>query len=117
MDKDTFWGRAKPLIKAHNMTQRQFAEHMGFSPHTVRNWIYYDRVPELSAAYDIAFTLGVTLEYLLGGKNKDITEIRLKEIDSRKAAGRILKMMEKIQEQLQLMRPLAEHWARKTDVS
>ena len=114
MDKDTFWGRAKPLIKAHNMTQEQFAKRLGFSPHTVRNWIYHNRVPELSAAYDIAFTLGVTLEYLLGGKNKDITEIRLREIESRKAAARILKMMEKIQEQLLLMRPLAEHWARKT---
>jgi len=114
MDNDTFWGRAKPLIKAHSMTQKQFADYLGFSHHTIRNWIYNKRVPDLSAANAIAFALGVSLEYLLSGQEKDIAVLRLREIESRKAAGRLLKMMEKMQEQLRLMRPLAEHWARET---
>ena len=113
MNNNTFWGRAKPLIKALNMTQKQFAGHLGFSHHTVRNWIYCDRLPELSAAYDIAYVLGVTLDYLMTGKDRDIAGIRLREIETRKAAARALEKMEEIQEQLLLMRPLAKHWARK----
>jgi len=100
-------------MKAHNLTQRQFAEQLGISHHTVRGWIHYDRVPELSAAYAIAYAMGVSLEYLLGGKEKNITELRLKELELRKSAGRILKLMDKIQEELKRMRPLTEHWARK----
>ena len=94
------------------MTQEQFAKRLGFSPHTVRNWIYHNRVPELSAAYVVAFTLGVTLEYLLGGKDKEMAELRLREIESRKTAGRILKMIERVREQLLLMRPLPDKRAR-----
>jgi len=106
MDTDNFWVRVKALIKAHKMTQKQFARITGFSPNTVRGWIYHDRVPELSAAYVIAFTLGVSLEYLLGGKDKDIAKARIKELEMRKSAARILKMIDKIQKELVLMRPL-----------
>ena len=55
MNGKSFWERVKPLIKTHNMTQNQFADHLGFSRHTVRGWIYNNRIPELSAAYAIAF--------------------------------------------------------------
>ena len=106
MDKNNFWGRVKPLIKAHNMTQEQFAKRLGLSIHTVRNWIYYNRVPDLAAAHGIAYTLGVTLDYLLGGKDNEMTELRLREIESRKAADRIYDMTMQIQEQLLLIHPL-----------
>jgi len=106
MKRNDFWGRVKALIKAHKMTQKQFAEVTGFSPNTVRGWIYHNRVPELSAAYVIAYTLGVSLEYLLGGKDKEITKLRLKELKMRKAAARMLKMVDKMQKELAAMRPL-----------
>ena len=112
MNNNSFWTRAKPLIKALNMTQRQFAEHMGFSHHTVRNWIYCDRVPEFSAAYDIAYTLGVTLDYLMTGKDRDIAGVRLREIEIRKTAALVMEKTEEIQEQLLLMRPLPKQWVR-----
>ena len=115
MEDIHFWRRTKALMKAHNMTQKQFAEHLGISLNTVRSWIYHDRVPELSAAYAIAYAMGVSLEYLLGGKDKDITVLRLKELKLRKAAGRILKKIDKIQIELKQMRPLAEYWAKKKD--
>ena len=89
------------------MTQRQFAEHLGISYNTVRNWIHYNRVPALTDANNIAFIFGVTLNYLLNGKDRDITALRLREIEARKAAARILDMMDKIQKQLMLIRPLS----------
>jgi len=112
MKKDSFWGRVKQLLKAHNLTQNQFAKVTRFSPNTVRGWIYHDRVPELTAAYVIAHSLGVSLEYLLSGKDKDITELRLKELEMRKAAARILKMIDEIQKEIKVMRPIAEKWAK-----
>ena len=107
-----FWERTKALIKAHNMTQMQFADIFGFSRHTVRGWIYHKRVPELNAAYAIAYKLGVSLEYLISGKDKDIADLRYKELELRKSSARILEMIESAQKELQGMRPLAEHWAR-----
>jgi len=108
-----FWLRVKELLKTHNLTQKQFAEQMGFSPNTVRGWIYHNRVPELSATYVIAYSLGVSLEYLLGGKDKNITELRLKELELRKAAGRIQKSIDKIQKELKQMRPIMKKWVAK----
>lgn len=88
------------------MTHAQFAEHIGISPNTFRNWIHYNRVPELTAAYEIAYSLGVSLEYLLGGKDRDMAEMRLREVEARKAAAKIQKMLGEIQKQLKVIRPL-----------
>ena len=114
MRNTEFWKRTKALIKVHNMTQKQFADYLGFSRHTVRGWIYHNRVPHLNAAYDIAFILGVTLEYLISGKDKDIADMRLKELELRKSSARILELIDNAQKELQGMRPLAEHWARES---
>ena len=72
MEKDNFWGRVKPLIKAHKMTQKQFAEYLGVPVHTLYGWIKYDRIPDTSTAYNMAVVLGVTLNYLLGGREAEI---------------------------------------------
>ena len=106
MNNNIFWGRVKELIKTHNMTQNQFADHLGFSRNTFRGWIYHNRIPELSSAYAIAYTLGVSLDYLVGGKDKDMVQLRLKEIEARKSAARVLKMIEKAQKELLHLRPL-----------
>jgi len=107
MKKDSFWGRVKVLLNAHNMSQKQFAEVTGFSLGTIRGWIYHNRVPELSAAYAVAYALGVSLEYLLGGKEKEITELRFRELEMRKTAARITRLLYEAQLELKQMRPLA----------
>ena len=104
--KDTFWDRTKLLIKASNMTQKQFSEYIDISYNTFKNWIYNDRIPPFVNAYDIALALGVSLDYLMTGKDRDLTAKRLKELESRKAAGRLLKMMDKMQKQINQMRPI-----------
>ena len=108
MENDTFWGRVKPLIKAHNMSQRQFADFLGIPYNTLKTWIRYDRLPEIRGAYAVAYALGVTLDYLLHGKDRDITAMRLREIETRKAVSRIQGLLEQIQKELSQMRPLPE---------
>jgi len=106
MNNNTFWGRAKPLIKAHNLSQKQFADRMKIPYGTLKTWLFQNRTPDIDAAYAIAYALGVTLDYLMSGKDKNITELRLKEIEARKALGRIQRQLDKMQEELRKMRPL-----------
>ena len=106
MDNDTFWGRVKPLLKAHKMTQKQFAEYMGISLNTLSGWIRYDRVPDTSTAYEMAVVLGVTLNYLLGEREAKIADWRLKELAAREAAASILELAARIQEEARKLRPL-----------
>jgi len=106
MDNNAFWGRVKPLIKAHKMTQKQFAEHIGISADTFSGWIRYKRIPDTGTAYDMAVVLGVTLNYLLGGREAEIADWRFKELAARDAAARILKLTAQIQEETRKLRPL-----------
>ena len=106
MDGKMFWSRAKPLIKAHNMTQKEFAEYLGISLSTLQGWIHYERVPEISMAYTISITLGVTLNYLLGGKETNIAIARQKELEARNVAAKILKLAEQIVKEAKGLRPL-----------
>ena len=106
MDGKTFWKRAKSLIKAHNMTQKEFAEYLGISLSTLEGWIFYERVPEISMAYTISFTLGVTLNYLLGDKETNIAIARQKELEARNTAAKIVKLAEQIVKEAKGLRPL-----------
>ena len=106
MDNYTFWGRVKPLVKAHKMTQKQFAEYMGISYNTLLGWIRYQRIPDTGTAYDMAVVLGVTLNYLLGGREADIAAWRLKELTARDAAAKILKLTAEVENEVRKLRPL-----------
>jgi len=50
--------------------------------------------------------LGVTLDYLLVGKDRDIAGKRLMEIETRKAAARVMKLADQIHEEISQIRPL-----------
>jgi transcriptional regulator with XRE-family HTH domain len=70
-----FWGRIKQLIKKKNATQAGIAEACGFSLQTFHGWMYKGVWPTVFDAYRIARVLGVSLEYLLTGKNEEEKEI------------------------------------------
>ena len=106
MDDDNFWVRVKQLLKAHKMTQKQLAEYMGISVYTLTNWIRYNRVPDSGTAYEIAVVLGVTLNYLLGGREAEIADWRRKELAAREAAGHIMELTAQIQKEVGKLRPL-----------
>ena len=96
------------LLKAHKMTQKQLADRIAVSLNTLQGWIHYDRIPETATAYAIAVTLGVTLNYLLGGLERDITTARLKELAARDAASRITELAAAILEEAQEMNPIGK---------
>ena len=106
MNDNTFWGRVKMLLKAHKMTQRQFAGRLGIPLSTLTSWIHYNRIPDTSSAYEIAVTLGVTLNYLLGGQERDITVGRLNELAAREAAASIMEFAELILKEAKRMKPI-----------
>ena len=87
MDIDAFWSRVKILIKAHNVDQKKFAAHIGIPLDTLKGWIYHKRIPDVGTAYDIAAALGVSLDYLVFGKENDTTEQDKKKRSSVKEAA------------------------------
>ena len=91
------------------MTHRQFADYMKISHHTFNNWIRYERIPDTGTAYDIAVVLGVTLNYLLGGREAKVADWRLKELTARSAAASILKLADEIQKETVKLRPLSKN--------
>ena len=88
------------------MTQKQFAEYMGIPLNTLYGWIKNERIPDTGTAYEMAVVLGVTLNYLLGGREAEIADWRRKELAARDAAARILEFASKIEEEAAKLRPL-----------
>jgi transcriptional regulator with XRE-family HTH domain len=70
MDAEKYWSRVKLLIKRRNTTQREFAKACGISYKTLCGWSYRNILPPLFDGYIIARTLGVSIEYLIEGKDE-----------------------------------------------
>ena len=100
MNIDDFWMRIKAQIKAHRITQGQFAEYIDVPKSTFYSWLKYRRSVEVATAYNIATALGVSLEYLVTGHEGKSAEERMKEIELRKNAGaEIKKLIKKLEEE------------------
>jgi transcriptional regulator with XRE-family HTH domain len=106
MYNDSFWLRAKPLIKAINMTQKQFADYLGVPFNTFKNWIQYNRIPDFPTTYNMSVAFGVSVDYLLSGKDRNLAIFRLRELEARKTAADVLEQLENIQKQLRKLRPI-----------
>jgi transcriptional regulator with XRE-family HTH domain len=91
MDNIGFWTRVKEIIKANKTSQKKVAETARIPLKTFQGWITKELIPPADAAYYIARILGVSVEYLLTGKQKQppsnfqIESLRklLKEADNR----------------------------------
>jgi transcriptional regulator with XRE-family HTH domain len=66
---DIFWARVKRLIKNKKTTQEEVAKACGIHLRTLEGWMYKGIYPTISDAYSLAKTLGVSMEYLLTGKD------------------------------------------------
>ena len=82
-----FWERAKILIRVHKVSQKNFAEHVGVSYGTLKDWICYGVIPDAGTAYDIAVALGVTVEYLVNGTHEQAMREHEKETLKRKTVA------------------------------
>jgi transcriptional regulator with XRE-family HTH domain len=84
MNAKDFWDRIQLLIKKNKTTQEKIAKECGISYGTFRGWIWKGICPPLLDSYNIAQALGVTVEYLLMGKdNRDKkTEAKIRKARS-----------------------------------
>ena len=92
--EEIFWKRVKSQIKEKKMTQKELAASCAINPRTFQNWIRRSLFPDVENGYRIACFLGVTVEYLITGKN-NTTMDHIKTIRSQ---------LKKVDEQLQKIR-------------
>ena len=100
MNTNEFWRRVKAQMKAHNISQKRFAEYIEVPLSTFYSWSKYNRSVEVGTAYNIATALGVSLEYLITGNDGKNAEERMKDVEVRKTAGaEIKKLIRKLEKQ------------------
>ena len=85
--REPFWQRVINLQKAHRISIDSLALYIGISPSTFKGWIYKDRIPIATHSCDIADALGVSVEYLVRGKDGTAQEKRMRQVQDRKAAA------------------------------
>jgi transcriptional regulator with XRE-family HTH domain len=92
---DSFWGRVKVLMRSHKISQERFAAYIGVSFGTFKEWLPFNRLPDIYTACDIADALGVSVDYLARGKDgtRISLENRKKIIYLRKTAIASIKKM------------------------
>ena len=78
------------------------------NPGTFAGWIYHNRLPNAETACDIGTALGVSVEYLVYGRDRNNTRTRLRELAARKAAARIEILSERIQKETRGMQGTKE---------
>ena len=67
-----FWKRIKALIKEKHITQAEAAKIGRLPFNTLKAWMSRGTIPSLDVAYNLARYFGVTLEYLISGKEADM---------------------------------------------
>ena len=74
-----FWNRIKQELRKKAVTQESAATAIGLPYGTFRGWISKNRIPPLNYAYSLARYLGVSLDYLITGKENNKNTVILKE--------------------------------------
>jgi transcriptional regulator with XRE-family HTH domain len=98
MGNSDFWTRVKNLGKAVSISQGILSERINFPLDTLKGWIYYNRIPDAVTACEIAEVLGVTVEYLVTGKDGKINNKLMRRIlEAKSAAARIKKLTKQIE--------------------
>ena len=73
--------RIEKLIYENKISRTEFARQIGTKESTVRNWSVRDSSPSVEAAFKIAQYFGVTVEWLVTGKEqKDTLSAEEKEL-------------------------------------
>ena len=71
MNTKAFWDRIKTLIKKKGVTQAEAAKSCGINFYTFRNWMSVNMIPPVDDSYTLSRYLGVSIEYLIKGKETD----------------------------------------------
>jgi hypothetical protein len=67
-----FWKRVKILLNEKKATQAMAAKVCARPLNTFRGWMSKDLIPPLDCAYELAQYLGVSLEYLITGRETEM---------------------------------------------
>jgi len=68
MKFNLFWIRVQRVLKIRMLGMGQLARHLQISEETLRNWIYWQNIPDVLIACSISELLGVSVEYLVTGE-------------------------------------------------
>ena len=98
---DEFWNRVKTQVKAHKISMEKFAEYLNIPRSTFYGWQQFNIYPEVKTAYHIAAALGVSVEYLVTGRDGKSEEQRMKQTEQRKTTEEeVKKLVEKLHEEV-----------------
>ena len=96
-----FWKRVKLQVRAHKITIKKFSEYVLVPRSTLYGWIHFGLAPDVFTAYDIASALGVSLEYLVTGKDKKSERDRMKQTEARRITEvKVKKLVTKLQAEM-----------------
>ena len=76
----TFWNLALSLMKEKHLNQTDIAKVTGKNKSTVSDWIKNDAYPKVDDAFKISEYLGVSVRYLITGKDKEQFSPRIREL-------------------------------------
>ena len=79
MYSKSFWLRVKQLLNRTNTTQKDLAKFIGVPQRTIENWIYRGTIPYINDGYRMAKFFGVSVGFLVTGKEE---ETKKKEISA-----------------------------------
>lgn len=75
----SFKDNLRAEMEFHDIKQKELSEKTGISINTIRNYINgHNAIPSAELAVKIANVLGVSVEYLVTGKNPDLIKSRVK---------------------------------------
>jgi transcriptional regulator with XRE-family HTH domain len=66
--KETLGGRIERLIRENNLSQKDFAKDVGTTESAICRYLKDERMPRIDILSNMATALGVSLDYLVTGK-------------------------------------------------
>ena len=66
--KETLGGRIERLIRENNLSQKDFAKDVGTTESAICRYLKDERTPRIDILSNMATALGVSLDYLVTGK-------------------------------------------------
>ena len=93
MPERNFWNRVKAVLKIIKATQKEAAAACNTSVRTFQNWINRDLYPTVLDGYHLAHFLGVSVEYLVTGKEGKTKKYLNGAMSNLKAAEEKLKKL------------------------
>ena len=99
MTIESFWTRVRHLAKTQKKSLVELAKKIGVPRSTFFEWTKFGRLPDAFTTYSMAMILGVSIEYLITGKDGKNT-VTGKFESQYQSELKIIKIMEKLQDEL-----------------